>query len=108
MSKYKPIPKLSTQSPVHHTNLRTQPSGSAFKEEDLNRISKDSLESDSESLPQEMKSQSEAVDQIQDKNMEPDSLEEGSLSETEEEVNRKAAHGASKDNLGARGGVNLR
>lgn len=108
MSKYKPIPKLSTQSPVHHTNLRTQPSVSAFKEEDLNRISKDSLESDSESLPQGMKSQSEAVDQIQDKNMEPDSLEEGSLSETEEEVNRKAANGASKDNLGARGGVSLR
>lgn len=108
MSKYKPVPKLSTQSPVHHTNLRTQPSVSAFKEEDLNRISKDSLESDSESLPQEMKSQSEAVDQIQDKNMEPDSLDEGSLSETEEEVNRKAANGASKDNLGARGGVSLR
>ncbi|XP_075823934.1 jhy protein homolog [Microtus pennsylvanicus] len=107
MSKYKPIPKLSTQSPVHHTNLRTQPSGRPFKEEDLNRISKDSLESDSESLPQEIKSQWEVEDQILDKNMEPDSLEEGSLSETEEEVKRKAAHGASKDNLGAHGGVNL-
>lgn len=108
MSKYKPIPKLSTQSPVYHTNLRTQPSGRPFKEEDLNRISKDSLESESESLPQEIKSQSEVEDQMQDKNMEPDSLEEGSLSETEEEVNRKAAHRASKDDLGARGGVNLR
>ncbi|KAL6032524.1 hypothetical protein STEG23_023298, partial [Scotinomys teguina] len=111
MSKYKPIPKLSSQSPVHHTNLRTQPSGRAFKEEDLNRISKDSLESDSESLPQEIKAQSKVEDQIQDKNMESDSLEEdspdqGSLSEPEEEGSRKVAHRASKEDLGAHGGVN--
>ncbi|XP_015855212.2 jhy protein homolog isoform X2 [Peromyscus maniculatus bairdii] len=111
MSKYKPVPKLSSQSPVHHTNLRTQPSGSAFKKEDLSQISKDSLESDSESLPQDIKVQSKVEDQIQDKNMEPDSLEEDSpdqesLSEPDEEVNRKAAHGADKDDPGARGGVN--
>ncbi|XP_052613273.1 jhy protein homolog isoform X3 [Peromyscus californicus insignis] len=110
MSKYKPVPKLSSQSPVHHTNLRTQPSGRAFKKEDLSQISKDSLESDSESLPQEIKAQSKVEDQIQDKNMEPDSLEEDSpdqdsLSEPEEEVNRIAAHGANKEDLGARGGV---
>lgn len=113
MSKYKPVPKLSSQSPVHHTNLRTQPSGSAFKKEDLSQISKDSLESDSESLPQDIKVQSKVEDQIQDKNMEPDSLEEDSpdqesLSEPDEEVNRKAAHGADKDDPGARGGVNHR
>ncbi|CAH6863778.1 Jhy [Phodopus roborovskii] len=102
MNKYKPIPKLSTQSPVHHTNLRTQPSDRPFGKEDLSRISKDSLESDSESLLQEVKFQSE----VEDKNMEPDSLEEASLSETEEEANRKAAHGASKEDVGARGGVN--
>ncbi|XP_037063484.1 jhy protein homolog isoform X2 [Peromyscus leucopus] len=110
MSKYKPVPKLSSQSPVHHTNLRTQPSGRAFKKEDLSQISKDSLESDSESLPQDIKAQSKVEDQIQDKNMEPDSLEEDSpdqesLSEPEEEVNRKAAHRANKEDPGA-GGVN--
>ncbi|XP_059123650.1 jhy protein homolog isoform X2 [Peromyscus eremicus] len=111
MSKYKPVPKLSSQSPVHHTNLRTQPSGRAFKKEDLSQISKDSLESDSESLPQEIKAQSKVEDQIQDKNMEPDSLEEDSpdqdsLSEPEEEVKRKAAHVADKEDLGAHSGVN--
>ncbi|XP_040586070.1 jhy protein homolog [Mesocricetus auratus] len=102
MSKHKPVPKLSTQSPVHHASLRTQPSDRSFKKEDVSQISKDSLESDSESLPQEVRSQSE----VEDKNMEPDSLDEESLSETEEEVNRKVAHGASKEDLGAGGGVN--
>ncbi|ERE76792.1 Immunoglobulin V-set containing protein [Cricetulus griseus] len=102
MSKYKPIPKLSMQSPVHHTSSRTQSSNRPFKKEDLSRISNDSLESDSESLPRVVKSQSE----VENKNMEPDSLEEESLSEAEEEVNRKAAHRAGKEDLGAHGGVN--
>ncbi|XP_052044582.1 jhy protein homolog [Apodemus sylvaticus] len=101
MNKYKPVPKLSSQSPVHHANPRTFPSGRPFKKGDLNLISKDSLESDSESLPQEAKSWSHIKDQIQRKDMEPDSLEEDSQSETEEVVNRKAAHSTNRDNLGA-------
>ncbi|XP_021063734.1 jhy protein homolog isoform X2 [Mus pahari] len=102
MNKYKPVPKLSSQSPVHHTNLRIPPSGRPFKKEDLlNLISKDSLESDTESLPQEAKSWSDIKDQIQDKDMEPDSLEEDSPSETEEAVNRKAAHNTNGEELGA-------
>ncbi|XP_029337031.1 jhy protein homolog isoform X2 [Mus caroli] len=108
MNKYKPVPKLSSQSPVHHTNLRIPPSGRLFKKEDLlNLISKDSLESDSESLPQEAKSWSDIKDQIQDKDMEPDSLEEDSPSETEEAVKRKAAHNTNREDLSARdAGVN--
>ncbi|XP_038938254.1 jhy protein homolog isoform X2 [Rattus norvegicus] len=98
MNKYKPVPKRSSRSPVHHTNLRTPPSGRAFKEEDFNLISKDSLESDSESLPREAKFWSDIKDQIQDKDMEPDSLEEDSSSETEE-----AAHGTNREGLGAQG-----
>ncbi|MBZ3877077.1 hypothetical protein SUZIE_141130 [Sciurus carolinensis] len=94
MSKSKLIPKLSIQSPVHHTNLNVQSSDPLFKKEDLNQISKDSLESDSESLSQDCKSQSELEDQIQE-DVEPDSLEdspqEESLSETEEEASRKVA-----------------
>lgn len=104
MNKYKLVPKRSSRSPVHHTNLRTPPSGRPFKEEDLNLISKDSLESDSESLPQEAKLWSDIKDQIQDKDMEPDSLEEDSSSETEE-----AAHGTNREGLGAPGaGANHR
>lgn len=102
MNKYKPVPKLSSQSPVHHANLRTSPSGRPFKKGDLHLISKDSLESDSESLPQEAKSWSHIKDQIQSKDMEPDSLEEDSPSEAEEAVNRKAAHSTNRENLGAR------
>lgn len=95
MSSSKLIPKLSIQSPVHHTNLSGQSSDPSFKK-DLNLISKDSLESDSESLTHENKSQCELEDQIQDKAVEPDSLEEESLaqeslSETEEEAGRTAA-----------------
>ncbi|GAB1294090.1 Jhy protein [Apodemus speciosus] len=100
MNKYKPVPKLSSQSPVHHANLRTSPSGRPFKK-DLNLISKDSLESDSESLLQEAKSWSHIKDQIQGKDMEPDSLEEDSPSETEGAVNRKAAHSTNRENPGA-------
>ncbi|XP_029064837.1 jhy protein homolog isoform X1 [Monodon monoceros] len=85
------IPKLSIQSPVHHTNLKVQSTEPPFKKEDLHSISKDSLESDSESLTQEIKSQSKLEDQIQDNDMEPDSLEEENLSEMEEEASRKAA-----------------
>ncbi|XP_059960993.1 jhy protein homolog isoform X3 [Mesoplodon densirostris] len=85
------IPKLSIQSPVHHTNLKVQSTEPPFKNEDLHWISKDSLESDSESLTQEIKSQSKLEDRIQDNDMEPDSLEEENLSETEEEASRKAA-----------------
>ncbi|XP_076780898.1 jhy protein homolog isoform X2 [Arvicanthis niloticus] len=101
MNKHKPVPKLSSQSPVHHTNSRTLPSGRPFKKEDFNLISKDSLESDSESLPREAKSWSDIKDQIQDKDMEPDSLEEDSPSEIEEAVNRKAAHSTNRKDLGA-------
>ncbi|XP_028018287.2 jhy protein homolog isoform X2 [Balaenoptera acutorostrata] len=85
------IPKLSIQSPVHHTNFKVQSTEPPFKKEDLHLISKDSLESDSESLTQETKSQSKPEDRIQDNDMDPDSLEEEDLSETEEEASRKAA-----------------
>ncbi|XP_047609962.1 jhy protein homolog [Phacochoerus africanus] len=99
MSHSKLIPKLSIQSPVHHTNLKVQSTEPPFKKEDLHLISKDSLESGSESLTQEIKCQSELEDRMQDNDMEPDSLEEDSLSETEEEASRKAAQVASKENL---------
>nr|XP_044608509.1 jhy protein homolog isoform X4 [Equus asinus] len=107
MSHSRLIPKCSTQSPTHHTNLKAQSSEPPFKKEDLDLISKDSLESDSESLTQEIKSQSELEDRIQGNDMEADSLEEESplqesLSETEEEASRKAAQTASKDNLQTR------
>ncbi|XP_059873112.1 jhy protein homolog isoform X3 [Delphinus delphis] len=85
------IPKRSILSPVHHTNLKVQSTEPPFKKEDLHLISRDSLESDSESVTQEIKSQSKLEDQIQDNDMEPDSLEEENLSETEEEASRKAA-----------------
>ncbi|XP_015987721.2 jhy protein homolog isoform X1 [Rousettus aegyptiacus] len=103
MSHSKLIPKLSSQSPVHHINLKPQSTETPFEKEDLHLISKDSLESDSESFTQEIKAQSELEDQIQDNIMEPDSLGEesppqDSLSETEEEASRKAAQTASKDN----------
>ncbi|EFB23417.1 hypothetical protein PANDA_001978, partial [Ailuropoda melanoleuca] len=93
MNHSKLIPKLSIQSPVHHTNLKVWSTEPPFKK-DLHLISKDSLESDSGSFTQESKSQLE--DQIRDNNMESDSLEEESLpqeslSETEEEASRKAA-----------------
>uniref|UniRef100_A0A8C2YTF4 Junctional cadherin complex regulator n=1 Tax=Chinchilla lanigera TaxID=34839 RepID=A0A8C2YTF4_CHILA len=108
MSNSKLIPKLSLQSPVHRTNLSVQSSDSLFKK-DLNLISKDSLESDSESLTQ--KSQSELENQIQDKDMEPDSLEEESpaqesLSETEEQGGETAAQMAWEEDRSAqdRGG----
>ncbi|XP_031200919.1 jhy protein homolog isoform X3 [Mastomys coucha] len=107
MNKYKPVPKLSSQSPIYHTNLRIPPSDRPFKKEDLNLISKDSLESDSEGLSQEAKPWSDIKDKIQDKDMEPDSLEEDSPSETEEAVNRKVAHNTNREDLGAHGaGVN--
>ncbi|XP_068845407.1 jhy protein homolog isoform X3 [Capricornis sumatraensis] len=99
MSHSKFIPKLSIQSPVHHTNLKVQSTEPSFKKEDLHLISKDSLESDSESPTQKIKSRSELEDQIQDNDMEPDSLEEESLSEMEEEASRKAAQRACKENL---------
>nr|XP_019574146.1 PREDICTED: uncharacterized protein C11orf63 homolog isoform X2 [Rhinolophus sinicus] len=99
MSHSKLIPKLSIQSPVHHINLKFQSTEPPFKKEDLYLISKDSLESDSESLTQEIKALSELEDLTQDNNMEPDSLEEDSLSETEEEASRNAAEMDSKDNL---------
>nr|XP_030691165.1 jhy protein homolog isoform X2 [Globicephala melas] len=85
------IPKRSILSPVHHTNLKVQSTEPPFKKEDLHLISRDSLESDSESVTQEIKSPSKLEDQIQDNDMEPDSLEEENLSETEEEASRKAA-----------------
>ncbi|XP_025784803.1 jhy protein homolog isoform X3 [Puma concolor] len=102
MSHSKLIPKLSIRSPVHHTSLKVQSTEPPFKK-DLHLISKDSLESDSESFTQESKSQSELGNPIQD-NMEPDSLEEESpqlesLSETEEEASRKAAQKDGKENL---------
>uniref|UniRef100_A0A8C3X5K6 Junctional cadherin complex regulator n=1 Tax=Catagonus wagneri TaxID=51154 RepID=A0A8C3X5K6_9CETA len=102
MSHSKLIPKLSIQSPVHHTNLKVQSTEPPFKKEDLHLISKDSLESGSESLTQEIRFQSELEDRIQDHDMEPDSLEEESLSETEEEASRKAAQVAAKENLHTR------
>ncbi|XP_066895608.1 jhy protein homolog isoform X2 [Kogia breviceps] len=91
MIRSKLIPKLSTQSPVHHTHVKVQSTEPPFKKGDLHLISKDSLQSDSESLTQEIKSQSKLEDRIQDNDMEPDSLEEENLSETEEEASRKAA-----------------
>ncbi|XP_012500333.1 PREDICTED: uncharacterized protein C11orf63 homolog [Propithecus coquereli] len=99
MSNSKLIPKLSTHSPVRHANFNIQPTHPPVKKEDLHLISRDSLESDSESLTQEIKSQPELEDQIQDNDMEPDSLEEDSLSETEEEASRKAAPVAGEENL---------
>ncbi|XP_053756330.1 jhy protein homolog isoform X2 [Panthera pardus] len=102
MSHSKLIPKLSIRSPVHHASLKVQSTEPPFKK-DLHLISKDSLESDSESFTQESKSQSELGNPIQD-NMEPDSLEEESpqlesLSETEEEASRNAAQKDGKENL---------
>ncbi|KAM6172716.1 jhy protein homolog isoform 2-T2 [Erethizon dorsatum] len=110
MSNSKLIPKLSIQSPVLHTNLSVQSSDPPFKK-DLNLISKDSLESDSESLTHESKSQSKLEDQIQDKDMEPDSLEESpaqeSLSEIEEEAGETAAQMAwEEDRFAQDGGGN--
>ncbi|XP_027981780.1 jhy protein homolog isoform X1 [Eumetopias jubatus] len=102
MSHSKLIPKLSIQSPVHHTNLKVRSTEPPFKK-DLHLISKDSLESDSGSFIQESKSQFE--DQIWgDNSMEPDSLEEESLqqeslSETEEEASRKVARKDGRENL---------
>ncbi|XP_032724658.1 jhy protein homolog isoform X1 [Lontra canadensis] len=96
MSHSKLIPKLSIQSPVHHTNLKIRSTEPPFQK-DLHLISKDSLESDSGSFTQESKSQLE--DQIRDNNMEPDSLEEESLSETEEEASRKVARKNGQENL---------
>ncbi|XP_011820380.1 PREDICTED: uncharacterized protein C11orf63 homolog isoform X1 [Mandrillus leucophaeus] len=103
MSKSKLIPKLSIQSPVRHTNLNVQPTHPPLKKEDLHRISKDSLESDSESLTQETMSHSEFDDRIQDNDMERDSLDEesprrGSLHETGEEASGKAAPMAREQN----------
>ncbi|XP_033060236.1 jhy protein homolog isoform X2 [Trachypithecus francoisi] len=103
MSKSKLIPKLSIQSPVRHTNLNVQSTHPPLKKEDLHRISKDSLESDSESLTQEIMSHSEFDDRIQDIDMERDSLDEesprrGSLHETEEEASGKAAQMAHEQN----------
>uniref|UniRef100_A0A8C9GYL3 Junctional cadherin complex regulator n=1 Tax=Piliocolobus tephrosceles TaxID=591936 RepID=A0A8C9GYL3_9PRIM len=103
MSKSKLIPKLSIQSPVRHTNLNVQSTHPPLKKEDLRRISKDSLESDSESLTQEIMSHSEFDDRIQDNDMERDSLDEespgrGSLHETEEEASGKAAQMACEQN----------
>ncbi|XP_037361373.1 jhy protein homolog isoform X2 [Talpa occidentalis] len=104
MSHSKLVPKFSSQSPVHHSNLKVKSTEPPFNKEDLQVISKDSLESDSESVTQGIKSQSRLEGRIQNKDMEADSLEEESLvqeslSETEEEASRKAAQRASKDNL---------
>ncbi|XP_030684901.1 jhy protein homolog isoform X2 [Nomascus leucogenys] len=104
MSKSKLIPTLSIQSPVRHTNLNAQSTHPPLKKEDLHRISKDSLESDSESLTQEIMCHSEFDDRIRDNGLEPDSLDEeesprrGSLHETEEEASGKAAQMACKQN----------
>ncbi|XP_016777668.4 jhy protein homolog isoform X2 [Pan troglodytes] len=104
MSKSKLIPKLSIQSPVLHTNLNVQSTHPPSKKEDLHRISKDSLESDSESLTQEIMCHSEFDDRIRGNGMEPDSLDEeesprwGSLHETEEEASGKAAQMAREQN----------
>ncbi|KAK2099663.1 hypothetical protein P7K49_021011 [Saguinus oedipus] len=94
MSKSKLIPKLSIQSPVRHTNLNIQSTHPPFKKEDLHRISKDSLESDSESPTQEFMSQPE----FDDNDMEPDSLDEESLHEAEEAASVKAAQMAREQN----------
>nr|XP_036848526.1 jhy protein homolog isoform X1 [Manis javanica] len=96
MSHCKLTPKLSSQSPTLHTSLKIQSRQPPFKKEDLHLISEDSLESDSESLMQEIKSQSELEDRILDNYMEADSLEggsplRGSLSETEGEASFGAA-----------------
>ncbi|XP_045411732.1 jhy protein homolog isoform X1 [Lemur catta] len=101
MSNSKLIPKLSTHSPVRHANFDIPTTHPPVKKEDLHLISRDSLESDSESLTQEIKSQPELEDQIQDNDMEPDSLEEDSLSETEEEASRKTAPVAGEEHLHA-------
>uniref|UniRef100_A0A8C8YV73 Junctional cadherin complex regulator n=1 Tax=Prolemur simus TaxID=1328070 RepID=A0A8C8YV73_PROSS len=101
MSNSKLIPKLSTHSPVRHANFDITTTHPPVKKEDLHLISRDSLESDSESLTQEIKSQPELEDQIQDNDMEPDSLEEDSLSETEEEASRKTAPVAGEEHLHA-------
>eukprot|EP00074_Homo_sapiens_P095609 XP_016873832.1 jhy protein homolog isoform X4 [Homo sapiens] len=104
MSKRKLIPKLSIQSPVLHTNLNVQSTHPPLKKEDLHRISKDSLESDSESLTQEIMCHSEFDDRIRGNGMEPDSLDEeesprwGSLHEMEEEASGKAAQMAREQN----------
>ncbi|XP_054381266.1 jhy protein homolog isoform X9 [Pongo abelii] len=104
MSKSKLIPKLSIQSPVRHTNFNVQSTHPPLKKDDLYRISKDSLESDSESLTQEIMCRSEFDDRIQDNGMEPDSLDEEesprwrSLHEMEEEVSGKAAQMAREQN----------
>ncbi|XP_006834059.1 PREDICTED: uncharacterized protein C11orf63 homolog [Chrysochloris asiatica] len=94
-------PKLSIQSPVHHSKLNAQSTIRSFKKEGVHLISKDSLESDSEGVPQEIKSQSELEGGMQDNDMEPDSLDEEipggeRLSETEEEVSRKVSLMAGK------------
>uniref|UniRef100_A0A8C5UWU3 Junctional cadherin complex regulator n=1 Tax=Microcebus murinus TaxID=30608 RepID=A0A8C5UWU3_MICMU len=99
MSNSKLIPKLSTHSPVRHANFNKQSTRPPVKKEDLHVISRDSLESDSGSLPQDIKSQPELEDQVHD--MEPDSLEEDSMSETEEEASRKAAPVAGEEHLRA-------
>ncbi|KAK2499657.1 hypothetical protein MC885_005413 [Smutsia gigantea] len=96
MSHCKLTPKLSSQSPILHTSLKIQSREPPFKKEDLHLISKDSLDSDSESLTQEIKSQFEPEGRILDNYMEADSLEEGSplresLSETEGEASFGAA-----------------
>ncbi|XP_058145024.1 jhy protein homolog isoform X2 [Dasypus novemcinctus] len=103
MSNSKVIPKFSTQSPVHHTNFNVQSTDPPFKNNDLHLISKDSLESDSESLTQEIKSQSQ-LGGIQDNDMDTDSLEEesrgqGSLSDTDEQASRATAQMASRKAL---------
>ena len=107
MSHSKLIPKLSVQSPVYHANLKVQSAKLPFKKEDLHLISKDSLEADSESLTQEIKSPSEFEDRVQDNSLETDSLEEerhaqDSLSETEEEASREAAQVTGRDGLRSR------
>ncbi|XP_053450679.1 jhy protein homolog [Nycticebus coucang] len=101
MSDSKLMPKLSCHSPVHHANLKSQSTDPSFKKENLHLISRDSLESDSEILTQEVKSQPELEDRLQDNEMEPDSLEDESLSETEEEASGRAAQMASEENLHA-------
>ncbi|XP_075404916.1 jhy protein homolog isoform X2 [Tenrec ecaudatus] len=105
MSHSKVTPKRSSQSPVHHTKLDAQSTDRFFKRKGLHQISKDSLESDSEGIAQEVKSRSGLESRTQDRDMEPDSLEEESpqggerLSETEEEVSRKVALMASQEHL---------
>ncbi|KAG8522236.1 Jhy protein [Galemys pyrenaicus] len=101
MSHSKLVPTFSIQSPVHHSNLKVKSTEPPF-DKDLQVISKDSLESDSESVTQGIKSQSRLEGRMQTKDMEADSLEEESLvqeslSETEEEASRKVAQRASKD-----------